>query len=72
MAANMTKPHFFNLSLDELTELFAQWGMPRFRAKQVCQWVYQHHVIDPAAMSNLSKADRQNEHRYGHPREVSM
>jgi 23S rRNA (adenine2503-C2)-methyltransferase len=53
-----TKPHFFNLSLDELVDVFSQWGMPRFRAKQVCRWVYQHHTIDPAAMSNLSKADR--------------
>lgn len=33
-------------------------GMPRFRAKQVLEWVYAKGVADPLAMTNLSAADR--------------
>jgi adenine C2-methylase RlmN of 23S rRNA A2503 and tRNA A37 len=32
--------------------------MQPFRAKQVLEWVYLKGIIDPAAMSNLSKLDR--------------
>lgn len=32
--------------------------MPRFRAKQILEWVYEKGVADPDSMSNLSKADR--------------
>ena len=53
------RPHFFNLDPDELAATLAGWGMPRFRAKQVQEWVYARGVADPEAMTNLSKADRQ-------------
>lgn len=33
--------------------------MPRFRAKQVLEWVYAKGVADPAAMTNLSQRDRE-------------
>ncbi|MBX3383494.1 MAG: 23S rRNA (adenine(2503)-C(2))-methyltransferase RlmN [Phycisphaeraceae bacterium] len=33
-------------------------GMPAYRAKQILEWVYQRGVTNPAAMTNLSKADR--------------
>lgn len=33
--------------------------MPRFRAKQVMEWVYAKGVADPLAMTNLSQRDRQ-------------
>lgn len=32
--------------------------MPRFRARQILEWVYQKGIADTAAMSNLSKDDR--------------
>lgn len=32
--------------------------MPAFRARQILEWVYEKGVIDPLAMSNLSKLDR--------------
>lgn len=32
--------------------------MPKFRAKQILEWVYEKGVADPALMSNLSKRDR--------------
>lgn len=53
------RPHIFDLTPDTLTGLIVEWGMPRFRADQVLDWVYQRGVIDPAAMTNLAKADRQ-------------
>lgn len=33
--------------------------MPAFRAKQILKWVYEEGVIDPEAMTNLSKSDRE-------------
>lgn len=33
-------------------------GMPKYRAAQILEWIYQKGVIDPAQMSNLSKLDR--------------
>jgi 23S rRNA (adenine2503-C2)-methyltransferase len=52
------KPYFFDLAPDELKALLVSWGMPGFRAGQVFEWVYRKQVADPAAMTNLSKADR--------------
>ncbi len=53
------RPYFFDLTLPELADLFADWGLPRFRAKQVVEWVYAHGIADPAVMTNLGKADRE-------------
>ncbi|QDU72053.1 23S rRNA (adenine(2503)-C(2))-methyltransferase RlmN [Mucisphaera calidilacus] len=50
--------HVFGETPESLSEHVAAWGMPRFRARQVLEWVYQRGVIDPALMTNLSKADR--------------
>lgn len=55
----MSEPrHFFDLTPDELKSLCAERGLPVFRAKQILEWVYQRGVVDPAKMTNLSKADR--------------
>ncbi len=51
-------PHFFDLTLDELAEQLVAWGLPRYAGGQVVQWVYERGVIDPAAMTNLSRAAR--------------
>tara|TARA_R110000782_G_scaffold57258_30_gene119863 strand:- start:9842 stop:11029 length:1188 start_codon:yes stop_codon:yes gene_type:complete len=50
--------HIFDFTPEALAEWCVQRGMPRFRAKQILEWVYERGVIDPAAMSNLSKLDR--------------
>ncbi len=42
----------------EMDGLMAQWGWPRFRSKQVREWIYSRGVVDFGAMTNLSKADR--------------
>ncbi len=52
------KPLIFDLDPDALRGLVAAIEMPRYRAAQVLEWVYRRGVLDPAAMSNLTKADR--------------
>lgn len=44
-----------SLSLPELETLFASWGEPRFRCKQVYEWLWSKAVADFDSMSNLSK-----------------
>ncbi len=50
--------HIFHHTPDSLKGWFADRGRPPFRAAQVLDWVYRKGVIDPAAMSNLPKQDR--------------
>ena len=47
------------LSLTDWQVLFAQWGEPKFRAGQVCQWIYAKKVFGYHDMSNLSKPLRE-------------
>lgn len=39
----------------ELEDLVTSWGYPRFRAKQIHEWVHRHHAASFDAMSNLPK-----------------
>lgn len=48
----------FGLTSEEYQKICQEWGWPKFRAKQVLQWVYEKKIFDFAAMSNLSKLDR--------------
>lgn len=50
--------HIFEFTPETLTAWCEKAGMPKFRAKQILEWVYQKGVADPALMSNLSKLDR--------------
>lgn len=52
------RPHIFDLTPDELADVVDGFGMPRFRAKQVLEWVYAKGVADPELMTNLSAQDR--------------
>ena len=47
------------LSLSDWQLLFTNWGEQKFRAAQVCQWIYAKKVLDYNDMSNLSKDLRQ-------------
>jgi adenine C2-methylase RlmN of 23S rRNA A2503 and tRNA A37 len=47
-----------SMTLDELTTEIQQLGLPKFRAKQIYQWVYQRGASDWAEMRNLSKKDQ--------------
>lgn len=53
------KQSLLDFSLEELTELCAGLGEPRFRAKQIWEWLYRHYALDFAAMTNLPKELRQ-------------
>lgn len=50
--------HFFSMTPDTLTDWCMERGLPKFRAKQILEWVYLKGVIDPMEMSNLSAPDR--------------
>lgn len=39
----------------ELEDLVTSWGYPRFRAKQIHEWVHRHHAASFDTMSNLPK-----------------
>ena len=47
------------LSLNDWQILFAEWGEQKFRAAQVCQWIYAKKVFNYHEMSNLSKTLRE-------------
>jgi 23S rRNA (adenine2503-C2)-methyltransferase len=51
-------PHIFDFTPDTLAEQVAAWGLPRYRAKQILQWVYRRGVSDPGQMTDLSLSDR--------------
>lgn len=55
----LTCEHLLSQSLEEWTDLFAQWGERPFRAKQLFRWIHHNGVLEPAKMLNLSKALRE-------------
>src|SRR4051812_23467760 len=52
------KKNFFDLTSRELDEMMVSWGLPKFRADQVRDWVYKKGASNVEQMTNLSKADR--------------
>ncbi|MFO0731444.1 MAG: 23S rRNA (adenine(2503)-C(2))-methyltransferase RlmN [Nitrospiraceae bacterium] len=46
------------LSEAELADFVRGLGWPAYRAQQILRWLYQHRIKHPAAMTNLSQADR--------------
>jgi 23S rRNA (adenine2503-C2)-methyltransferase len=51
----MTHHYVFDLSLDDLKFLLAQWGEPAFRAQQIWQGIYQNLWTSPEEFTNLPK-----------------
>lgn len=56
----MTEPHLnlYDLDLPDLEALLAGWGEPRFRARQIWEWLYRHLVTDLSEMTSLPKGLR--------------
>lgn len=54
----MPPSNLYDLSLAELTSFVEALGEPRFRAKQIWQWLWQKGVPDFQAMTNISKSLR--------------
>jgi len=50
---------FLGMLPAEVEALFVTWSWPKFRAKQVLEWVYEKGALDPVAMTNLALPDRQ-------------
>jgi 23S rRNA (adenine2503-C2)-methyltransferase len=48
-----------NSSLEELETLFIEWGEPKFRAKQVQEWMWKKFAGSIDEMTNLSKSLRE-------------
>jgi len=46
------------LTADEIAAYLAEMGEPRYRAKQICEWVFKRNVTDFAAMTNLPQTLR--------------
>ena len=53
------KPATYGYSFEQWQEWMKSQGEPSFRAKQVCEWVFQNHKFHPDDMTNLSKSLRQ-------------
>lgn len=47
------------ITQDELQELVVSWGYPKFRGKQIYDWIRNKGVTNPKDMNNLPKALRQ-------------
>lgn len=55
---NHPTDHIFSFTPQTLQEWCITHKMPKFRAKQILEWVYEKGVVDPGQMSNLSNLDR--------------
>jgi 23S rRNA (adenine2503-C2)-methyltransferase len=51
--------NIFGKTLEELTELLTEWGLPKFRGKQLADWMYKKSVTDFNEMQNLPKSMRE-------------
>jgi 23S rRNA (adenine2503-C2)-methyltransferase len=52
------KPSIESFTLDELARHFAALGAPKYRAKQIADWLYRKRVTSFAAMTDLPAATR--------------
>jgi 23S rRNA (adenine2503-C2)-methyltransferase len=59
MIGTMETVSLLDFSKDQLVELLAGWGEPRYRAGQVWEWVYRKLAAGPEQMTNLPKALRE-------------
>lgn len=58
-ATEATKLSLLDLNFAEIEAYLNDLGQPRFRAQQICEWIYKHHVADFESMSSLPKALRE-------------
>ena len=54
------KPDVRSRTLEELEAQFKGWNEPRYRARQLTGWLYQHQATAWEAMTNLPKALREH------------
>lgn len=51
--------NLYELTQEELASLLMEWGEPKFRAKQIWEWLYDKRVTSFEAMTNLPKSLRE-------------
>lgn len=54
----MAKPNMRNLTADDIDQLVYDFKLPKFRGKQLTEWVWKHHVESFDEMTNLPKGLR--------------
>lgn len=54
----LLKKNLTGMTLKELEEFVSQLNMPKFRAKQIADWIYKKDVTDINHFTNFSKKDR--------------
>ncbi len=54
----VVKKPLLGLSLDELRQVAAHFGLPAFVGKQLSEWIYQKRVAEIPEMTNITKAAR--------------
>lgn len=54
-----TRKNIFGLTFNQLQNGLQHHGFPKFRAKQIWDWVYVKGICKPEEMTNLSKTDRE-------------
>ena len=52
------REHILDLTPDQLTERLAALGMPRFRTKQIHEWIFQKRAASFEEMTNIGKWER--------------
>ncbi|HNT74779.1 MAG TPA: 23S rRNA (adenine(2503)-C(2))-methyltransferase RlmN [Anaerolineae bacterium] len=55
----MSLPYLYDLDLPTLEAWLADWGEPRYRARQIWEWLYRRLVTDVDQMTSLPKSLRQ-------------
>lgn len=50
------KIDLYDLDFAQLTQFLTDLGQPKFRARQIWEWLYKHYAADFAAMHNLPRA----------------
>ncbi len=55
----MNRRNLMGLNLDEITEIVLKYGEPKYRAKQIFQWIYKG-IESIDEMTNLPKISREN------------
>lgn len=53
------KHHFYELFPDQIKDICKENALPAFIGNQVLDWVYKKHILDPANMRNISKANQE-------------
>ena len=58
-AQTAARPNLKDLNYAALQAQMAVWGEPKFRTRQLWQWLYVHHATEYAQMTNLPRALRE-------------